>query len=91
MSVTIRIAPASSKITVITASGNFTKDPRTTSLLIQLWGAGGGGRGGGNTTTKGIAGSGGSYKEILVPASAISTTTFVTIGAGGNGGLGRAC
>ncbi|MDM9583107.1 hypothetical protein [Nostoc sp. GT001] len=87
MGVTISVPAVTTKTTVFTSSGTFTKDPRAVFLLVQLWGASGGARGGG-TTTKGTAGSGGSYKEIWIPASAITASVSVIIGAGGIGGTG---
>lgn len=76
-----------------TASANWTKPVVATAnslVYIQMWGAGGGG--GGATTGQPVgnaAGGGGAeYLDITMKVGDLGSTIFITIGAGGAGGVG---
>jgi hypothetical protein len=82
------IAPIASSYT---ASGTETKPPLAKRALVALWGAGGGGGSGrrgpaGSQRSGGTGGWGSILHEKEFPASSLSATVAVTIGAGGMGG-----
>lgn len=74
------------KTTYFTSSGTWTKDSKTRSAAVHVWGGGGGG-GGGVTSDPlgGTGGSGGGYSYKLI-TSGLGSTETVTIGAAGSGG-----
>lgn len=76
-------------VTVITASGEWSKPSGLVYARIVVIGGGGGGGGvdtGGTTAVAG-GGGGGSYAESLIAAGTLGSTETVTIGAGGAGGV----
>jgi hypothetical protein len=79
------------RITLVTASGDWTKPAGLKAALVKLVGGGGGGGGveatNGTQVTSG-SGGGGGWSEKLIPASALDATETVTIGAGGAGAGG---
>ena len=82
------IAPFAS---AYTASGTETKPPLAKRALVALAGGGGGGGSGrrgaaGSARSGGLGGFGSVLVELLLQASALSSTVTVTIGAGGTGG-----
>ena len=74
------------------ATGTFTKPPCYSQIYAECWGAGGGGGSGGYSSvtypTNGAGGGGGGYMFRHILASSLSSSTTVTIGAGGTGGAG---
>jgi hypothetical protein len=82
------------KITRITASGTFTRDPLSRYADIEMIGGGGGGGSPAGTTNGenhcGTGGNSGSYIKFQASAAQIGASQSVTIGAGGasagNGG-----
>lgn len=73
-----------------TTTTTWTKPPGYTSFYVSLWGAGGGGgsAGGAGGAWQGSGGGGGAYAFGILPASTLSSSVTVTIGAGGSGGGG---
>jgi hypothetical protein len=74
------------------SSGTWTKPSGATFVTVELWGAGGGGGSGrlsasGTDAFGGGGGGGGGYVSMTIPASTLSSTVAVTIGAGGSGGV----
>ncbi|GAA4117357.1 hypothetical protein GCM10022215_17890 [Nocardioides fonticola] len=87
----VSYAGARSKVTVMTASGTFTKDAR--SQIIEVEGIGGGNGGGsgavvasGTACSGGAAGAGGAGFLRRMPASVVAASVPCTVGAGGAGG-----
>lgn len=77
-------------VTVITASGSWSKPAGLVYARIIAIGGGGGGGGvdlAANTTAAGGGGGAGSYSESLIAAATLGATETVTIGAGGVGGV----
>jgi hypothetical protein len=77
------------KVTRITSTGLFTRDPLSTYAIVEMVGAGaGGGYGFGaagvNTVYIGQAGSSGAYVKAQLTAAQIGASQTVTIGAGGS-------
>lgn len=74
------------KTTYFSSSGTWTKDSKTRSAAVHVWGGGGGGGGGvTNDPLGGTGGSGGGYSYKLI-TSGLGSTETVTIGAAGSGG-----
>lgn len=78
-----------STTTVFTAGGSFAKPTGCRYVKVRLVGGGGGG-GVGFTTAAGQGsagggGGGGGYAEETIPASSLTASTTVTVGAGGLG------
>lgn len=76
----------SMNIVVFTASGTYTKPANL--VFAEVMACGGGGGGGGVNNGLGCGGGGGGTGVRTLLASAIGATETVTIGAGGNGGVG---
>lgn len=89
------IVTATSKRTVFTANGTWTKDTRAKLVGVTAYGAGGGG-GGGAKTASGTASSGGgggggaAVVFLMFDAATLGATETVTIGSGGTSGAGAA-
>lgn len=89
------VVTATSKRTVFSGSGTWTKDSRAKIVLVEVYGGGGGG-GGGTTTASGTANSGGSGggggggANATFDAATLGGTETVTIGAAGTGGAAGA-
>ena len=80
-------------VTNFSSSGTWTKPAGVTTVTVELWGGGGGGgsgRKGDNNADGGGGGGGGAYVTKTFPASDISSTVSVTLGAGGAGGAAQA-
>lgn len=73
------------KMTPFTASGTWTKDAKTKSILGIVTGGGAGGRSGGNSSVDGSGGGSGATSISLLDVSGI-TQLSVTVGSGGTGG-----
>lgn len=67
--------------TTFVASTTYTKPTGLVYIDLEMWGGGGGGESNGGTSAGG--GGGGEYKFFRIPASSISASTDVTVGAGG--------
>jgi hypothetical protein len=74
------------------STSTFTKPPGYSQIYAECWGAGGGGGSGGfraaGSCNSGGGGGGGGYMFRDILASSLSSSTTVTIGAGGTGGAG---
>lgn len=77
-------------VQAFTASGTWTKPTGATICMIEVWGGGGGGSNFIASSTAEGGGSGGEYVCVILPASALTGTVAVTIGAGGAGGANGA-
>jgi len=73
-----------------TSSGSYTlQGGQTSTVRIQLWGAGGGGGGGQSNNSTGAGGGGGAYADATFnfnTLGGIGTTLTFTVGSGGTGG-----
>jgi hypothetical protein len=67
-----------------TSSGTYTKPSGASWVQVTLWGGGGSG-GASFSAGCGAGGGGGMYFQQIFPASSLSSTVTVTIGAGGAG------
>ena len=79
-------------VTNFSTSGTWTKPAGVTTVTVELWAGGGGGgsgRKGSSDLSAGGGGGGGGYVTRTFPASDISSTVSVTIGAGGAGGAAQ--
>lgn len=75
-------------VTNFSTSGTWTKPAGVTTVTVELWAGGGGGgsgRKGDVNASGGGGGGGGAYVTKTFPASDISSTVSITIGAGGSG------
>ena len=73
------------------STSTFTKPPGYSQIYAECWGAGGGGGSGGFRAAGACnngGGGGGGYMFRHILASSLSSSTTVTIGAGGTGGAG---
>jgi hypothetical protein len=79
-------------VQTFTSDGTWTKPSHGSIAIIEVWGAGGGGASGADDTGYPIAtgGSGGAYKQVVVPLSYLSSTEAVTVGVGGTAVTGNA-
>jgi len=82
------------QIDIFTSSGTWTCPSGAVSVDIQLFAGGGGGSSGRKDSAAatlklgGGGGGGGSFFSVRVPASILSSSESVTVGAGGVGGAG---
>lgn len=78
------------KVTVFTASGTFTPDPKMQWCEVEAWGGGGGGGGvpasGAGTVSASTGGNGGAKARLIADKATIGASQAVTIGGGGAGG-----
>jgi hypothetical protein len=70
-------------VATFTASGNFFKPPGYKYIGGLIWGGGYSGQRNNNAAAASVGGAGGGCFEFKVPASALSASETVTIGAGG--------
>jgi len=66
-----------------TGSGNWTKPPTGSMVLVRMWGAGGSGGRANLSTLTTAGGGGGAFKEILYRYSDLGSTISYGVGAGG--------
>lgn len=71
-----------------TSSDTWSKPTGAKTVLIEMWGGGGGG-GGSSGSFSGGGGGGGHYISQTIDASQISSSVYITVGAGGTGGTGN--
>lgn len=79
-------------VTNFSTSGTWTKPAGITTVTVEIWAGGGGGGSGRKADINadgGGAGGGGAYVTKTFPASDISSTVSVTLGAGGAGGAAQ--
>lgn len=80
-------------VTNFSTSGTWVKPAGVTTVTVEIWGGGGGGGSGRKADVNaagGGGGGGGAYVTKTFPASDISSTVSVTLGAGGAGGAAQA-